>query len=393
MLQELTAGESHGPALTAILAGLPAGVPVDEELIARDLARRQLPLGAGGRMAIERDRARIMGGVMEGVTTGAPVALQILNADHAAWRDREVPPYTVPRPGHADLAAVAKYGYADIRPALERASARETASRVAIGALCRAYLRAFGIEVGGVVTAIGSHRVRDDGRPWPERVAAARASAAQVSDPEDDRRIAELVAEARKAGETLGGIIEVGVTGVPVGLGSHVTPDRRLDARLAQAVLSVPAIKGFEMGEAFTSAGLAGTRVHDPITAEAGRLVRTSDRCGGVEGGITTGARVWFRAAMKPIPTTLRGIPTVDLATGQPTETRYERSDICPVPRAVVVLEAVAARVIADALLEKLGGDSLAEQLPRFQTLRGLGVEENRLTGRPHRFWETSREG
>ena len=390
MLQDLTAGESHGPALTAILAGMPAGLPVDGELIARDLARRQLPLGAGGRMAIERDRARILAGVMEGVTTGAPIALQIDNADHAAWRDREVAAYTVPRPGHADLAAAVKYGYGDIRPSLERASARETASRVAIGAICRAYLKAFGIEVGGYVSAIGSVQARIGDQTWAERIALARTTAAQVPDADADRRIAETIDEARKAGETLGGVIEVAVTGLPVGLGSHVTPDRRLDARLAQAVLSVPAIKGFELGDAFASAALQGTRVHDPIAMEEGRICRTSNRCGGVEGGISNGETLWFRAAMKPIPTTLHGIPTVDLATGQPVETRYERSDICPVPRAVVVLEAVTARVIADALLEKLGGDSLAEQLPRFKSLKSVVWADIRLEGKAHRFWGAS---
>lgn len=319
MIRYVSAGESHGPQLTVILEGLPAGLRLDEDLLRADLARRQIALGAGGRMAIETDRAAITAGVLAGVTTGAPVAMTIANANHAAWKGREVPAYTAPRPGHADLAAVVKYGYDDIRPALERASARETASRVAAGACCRALLGAFGIEVKGGYT------VSDD------------------------------IEQARRDGETLGGVIEVTATGVPVGLGSHVSADRRLDGRLAAAVMSIPAIKGVEIGDGFALARMKGTE--------------TRGRMGGVTGGISDGEPIVVRAAMKPIPTTLKPQPTVDLATGESCGTTYERSDVCPVPRAVVVVEAAVCLVLADALAEKLGGDSVEEMKARFDAL------------------------
>lgn len=387
-LELLTAGESHGPALTAILAGMPAGLPLDEELIAADLSRRQAGAGAGGRMAIEKDRARILAGVMAGVTTGAPIAMEIANADFGNWRGKDVPAYTTPRPGHADLAAVVKYGFGDIRPALERASARETAARVAAGAVCRAFLRAFGIEVGGYVAAIGKVRAELGGMDWGGRAAKAREAMAQCPDAAADKAMAAAIDAARKDGETLGGIVEVAVTGLPVGLGSYVTPERRLDARLAAAVMSVPAIKGFEIGEGFASASMRGTEAHDPIALGCGRLTRPTDNCGGLEGGVTNGGVLWFRAAMKPIPTTLKGIGTVDLATGAEGKTRYERSDVCPVPRAVVVLEAVAARVLAEALMEKLGGDSVAEMRPRFEALKKAAWPDCRLGGKPQVFWQ-----
>ncbi len=332
MIRIATAGESHGPQLTVILEGLPSGLPLDEDVVRADLARRQIALGAGGRMAIETDRATIVGGVLAGKTTGAPVAMTIANANHAAWKGKAVPAYTAPRPGHADFAAAVKYGYDDVRPALERASARETASRVAAGACCRAMLKAFGIEVKGRVVSLGG--VECDGA---------------------DETSARLVEQARKEGETLGGVIEVEATGIPVGLGSHVSADRRLDARIAAAVMSIPAIKGVEFGDGFALAGMRGTE--------------TRGRMGGIAGGMTDGAPLVVRAAMKPIPTTLKPQPTVDLATGEPTQTVYERSDVCPVPRAVVVAEAAVCLVLADALSEKLGGDSLEEMKARFGRL------------------------
>lgn len=337
MIRVMTAGESHGPCLSVIVEGLPAGLSLDADLIREDLARRQLALGAGGRMAIETDRAEITGGVMAGVTTGAPVAMTIANANHAAWKGKAVKAYTAPRPGHADFAAVVKYGYDDIRPSLERASARETASRVAAGACCRAVLKAFGIEVKGCVETIGRTAKGDT----PEAVQA--------------------IEQARAEGETLGGVIAVTATGVPVGLGSHVSAERRLDARLAMALMSVPAIKGVEIGGGF-------------------KLDRDA---GGITGGISNGEPIAVRVAMKPIPTTLRPQPTVDLQTGEPCGTTYERSDVCPVPRAVVVIEAEICRVLADALIEKLGGDSLAEMKPRFAALPKTRV----LPGEPVVFW------
>ena len=346
MIRYVSAGESHGPQLTVVLEGLPAGLQLDEDLIRADLARRQLALGAGGRMAIETDRATITSGVLAGVTTGAPVAMTIVNANHAAWKGREVPAYTAPRPGHADFAAVVKYGYDDIRPSLERASARETASRVAVGACCRALLATFGIAVKGRLVALGGQPCDADG-----------ASAA------------DLVEQAKREGETLGGVIEVSVTGVPVGLGSHVSADRRLDGRLAAAVMSVPAMKGVEIGDGFALAAMKGTE--------------TRGRMGGVTGGISDGGTIVVRAAMKPIPTTLKSQPTVDLATGEACGTTYERSDICPVPRAVVVVESAVCLVLADALAEKLGGDSVGEMKRRFDLL----PKTRRLSPEKKVFW------
>ena len=386
-LRYLTAGESHGPALTAILEGMPAGLPLNEELIAADLARRQTGPGAGDRMSIEQDRALILAGVLEGVTTGAPIALQISNRDHANWKGKAIPAYTTPRPGHADLAAAVKYGYDDIRPSLERASARETAARVAVGAVCRAYLNAFGVAVGGYVSALGGEGAHLEGLAFADRLARARTSDVLCPDPQAAARMAAAIEKARPAGETLGGVIEVVAIGLPVGLGSHVSADRRLDARLAQAVLGVPAIKGVEIGDAFANADKPGTQVHDAIHSSAEGLLRNTNACGGIEGGISNGQPVWFRAAMKPIPTTRKGQSTVDLATGQPALTFYERSDVCPVPRAVVVLESVAAIVLAEALMEKLGGDSLAEMRPRFESLRRATLNGVRMSGLPHVFW------
>ena len=386
-LRYLTAGESHGPALNAILEGMPAGLPLDETLIAADLARRQTGTGAGDRMAIEHDRAQILAGVMEGVTTGAPIALQIANKDHANWKGKAVPAYTTPRPGHADLAAAVKYGYADIRPSLERASARETAARVAVGAVCRAFLNAFGVTVGGYVSGIGGEVAHLEGLSFTDRLVRARSSEVLCPDPQAASRITEAIEKARPAGETLGGIIEVVALGLPVGLGSHVNADRRLDARLAKAVLGVPAIKGVEIGDAFANADKPGTKVHDAILPGDDGFLRNTNACGGIEGGISNGQPIWLRAAMKPIPTTRKGQNTVDLATGQPALTFYERSDVCPVPRAVVVLEAVAAIVLAEALMEKLGGDSLAEMKPRFETLRRATLDCVRMSDKPHVFW------
>jgi chorismate synthase len=355
MLRYLTAGESHGPQLTAILDGMPAGLPLTEEMINQDLARRQLSLGAGGRMKIETDRVQITSGVMGGKTTGAPISFQITNADHANWKGKEIPAYTIPRPGHADLSAVLKYGYEDIRPALERASARESAVRVAVGATCRVFLAHFGIHINGQVIQIGSEP--------------------------DPANFAHVIEAARTEGETLGGIIEVTVDHLPVGLGSYVQGDRRLDARLAQAMMSIPAIKGVEIGDAFANAALPGTQVHDAINKD---FSRDTNNCGGIEGGMSNGEPIVIYLAMKPIPTTLKHQHSVDLVTDKTSETKYERSDVCPVPRAVVVAEAAAAYVLADALLEKLGGDSLSEMAPRFEQIKNA---KPHVTSKPHIFW------
>jgi chorismate synthase len=370
MLRFLTAGESHGPALTAILEGMPAGLPLAAGEIDDHLARRQRGLGSGGRMAIERDRVSLVAGVLGGRTTGAPLALRIENRDWANWQGRDLPPMTVPRPGHADLAAATKYGYRELRLALERASARETAARVAVGAVCRRLLAEFDIAVGSYVVQIGTvEAALPTTLSYEERFARAEENDARCPDPAAAGAMAAAVEEAAADGDTLGGIFEVIAVQVPPGLGSHVHWDRRLDARLMFAVGSIQAIKGVEIGPAFQNAARRGTEVQDGIQAGEGRLGRASNRAGGLEGGITTGEAIVVRAAMKPIATTLAAQRSVDLATGEAAETRYERSDICAVPRAAVVGEAMVAYVLADALLEKLGGDSLAEMRPRFETL------------------------
>ena len=386
-LKFLTAGESHGPALVAILDGLPAGLPLTPEVINHDLARRQQGYGAGPRMKIEHDEARILGGVMAGITTGAPLAIMIENRDHEKWRGKAVEPLTAPRPGHADLSGAIKYGFNDLRPALERASARETAARVAVGAACRQLLSRFGITVGGYVTSIGEVSAGLGGLAYPERITRAAGSDVNCPDPQAAEAMRSRIRRVMDERDTLGGVIEVVTLGLPPGLGSYAQWDCRLEARLGAAVLSIQAMKGVEIGPAFENTRLPGTQVHDPILLEDKSLTRPTDRSGGLEGGITTGQPLIVRAAMKPIATTLTPQPTVDLATGEPSPTRYERSDFCPVPRAVVIVEAMVAFVLANALLDKLGGDSLAEMLPRFETLRGARLADLRMDNTPHTWW------
>ena len=386
-LRFLTAGESHGPALTAILDGLPAGLLLDSATINLELARRQQGYGAGPRMKIERDQARILSGVMEGCTTGAPVALYVDNLDHAKWSGRAVPPFTVPRPGHADLTGVIKYGYDDLRPALERASARETAGRVAVGAVCKLLLAQFGVQVGGYVTAIGEVRADLEGMPYAWRIEQAEASPVRCPDPVASERMVERIQAIMQSRDTLGGVLEIAALGLPPGLGSYVQWDRRLDARLGACVLSVPAMKGVEIGPAFENAALPGTQVQDAIFLEGEALVRQTGRSGGLEGGITTGEPLVVRAAMKPIATTLTPQRSVELDGSLPpgaprgVDTNYERSDFGLVPRAVPILEAMIAYVLADALIEKLGGDSLGEMLPRCAALRRARLPDVLLRG------------
>jgi chorismate synthase len=386
-LRFLTAGESHGPALITILDGLPAGLPLESSWINHDLARRQHGYGAGPRMKIETDTAQILSGVMEGVTTGAPVAMQIANSDHIKWRGKAIAPFTNPRPGHADLTGAAKYGYSDLRPALERASARETAARVAAGSVCRRLLAEFGIQVGGYVVSIGAVRADLSAIPIEDRIYKALASDVSCPEPTAAGQMQQAIRDIMTARDTLGGVIEVAVLGLPPGLGSFMQWDRRLEARLGAAVLSVQAIKGVEFGPAFENAQLPGTQAHDPILLEGEALVRPSNRSGGLEGGITTGQPLLVRAAMKPIATTLTSQPSVNLAAKSAEATHYERSDFCPVPRAVVILEAMIAFVLADALLEKLGGDSLDEMLPRFASLRQTRLSDLPVEAREHIFW------
>ncbi len=361
MLRFLTAGESHGPCLTAIVEGLPAGLPLTEDDLAADLARRQGGYGRGGRMAIERDRAEILGGVAHGETTGGPLALRIENKDWPNWKDRALPPLTAPRPGHADWAGGVKYGQKDFRDVLERASARETAARVAVGAVARRLLAELGVAVHSQVTQIGAVRARAAEEYTPEALARIEESPVRCADPAADEAMRAAIDEAREHGETLGGVFEVAALGVVAGLGSHVHWDRRIDGRLAQALMSIQAIKGVEVGDGFALAQVPGTKAHDQFYARGGRLVRGSNHAGGVEGGVTNGQPVVVRAAMKPIATTLTPQHSVNLATGLEGPARYQRSDICAVPAAAVVGEAMVAFVLAEAYLDKFGGDSLRD--------------------------------
>jgi chorismate synthase len=395
-LRLLTAGESHGPSLTAILDGMPAGLPLTPGIVDRELARRQKGYGAGGRMKIEKDIVRILGGIMAGETTGAPIALLVENADHAKWRGKAVEPMTTPRPGHADLTGAVKYGYRDLRPALERASARETTMRVAAGAVCRHFLAQFGILIGGYVASIGEVQADFGDIPYEERFRLAEESDVRCPVESSANLMRNEIEKTIHGKNTLGGVLEIVALNLPVGLGSFTQWDKRLEARLAMAVMSVQAIKGVEVGDAFENARRRGTDAHDPIglqlsapsTSAGQRLQRSTNRAGGTEGGISNGQPVVLRAAMKPIATTLTPQQTVDLATGENAPTQYERSDFCPVPRAVPILESMVAFVLADALLEKLGGDSLNEIKPRFDSLRKATLEDLQMDHTSHIFWE-----
>ncbi|MCA9892715.1 MAG: chorismate synthase [Anaerolineae bacterium] len=376
----MTAGESHGPMLTAILEGMPAGIPFDMEDINRDLARRQKGYGSGGRMQIERDTVRVTGGVMNGLTTGSPISLIVENRDFKNWKDRDITPITTPRPGHADLTGAIKYGYRELRLSLERASARETTMRVAVGAICKRFLAEFGIQIVGYVSQIGDV-VADlgDNLDYLQLYEQAETNDVRCPDPQAAEAMHEAIRQVKIDKDTLGGVFEVIALNVPPGLGTHVHFDRKLDARLVGAMVSIQAMKGAEIGHAFANAGRPGSQVHDDIDVDAeGNIHRRSNRAGGLEGGITTGEPIVMRVAMKPIATMLRGADSVNLATGEPDRTVYERSDFCALPRAVPVGESMMAYVLADELLTKLGGDSIDEMKPRFETLRG-----NRLSDVP----------
>lgn len=384
----ITSGESHGPALVTILEGLPAGLPLEPEIIHRGLARRQQGYGAGPRMKIEHDKAQILGGVMDGKTTGAPISLLIPNLDHDKWHGKAVEPLTTPRPGHADLVGAIKYGYRDLRPALERASARETAARVAAGAICQHFLAQFGIIVGGYVLSIGEVQTDFGDMPYEERFARAEESDVRCPVESSAAKIRSEIENTMQSKNTLGGVIEIAALNVPIGLGSFVQWDKRLEAKLAMAIMSVQAIRGVEIGDAFENAKRLGTQAQDPILLNSSLIKRHSNRAGGIEGGISNGQPIIIRAAMKPIASTLTPQQTVDLATGKESSTKYERSDFCPVPRAVPILEAMTAFVLADALIEKLGGDSMDEMRPRFESLRKALLADLQMDNVPHVFWE-----
>ena len=387
MLRFLTSGESHGPAVTAILEGIPAGLALVPGDINQDLTRRQKGYGSGGRMKIEKDRVQIKSGVMDGQTIGAPICLQVKNLDHVKWKGKAIPPMTTPRPGHADLTGVIKYGYRDMRYSLERASARETTARVAAAAVCRKLLGEFSITVGSYVSEIGSVVADLSSIPIEERAKRAEESEVRCPNPKASDAMRQHIREIMTAKDTLGGVFEVAALGVPAGLGSHVHWDRKIESRLAQALLSIHAIKGAEIGPAFENARKRGTQVHDEIFLENERLIRQTNRAGGTEGGITTGEPIIVRAAMKPISTTLNPLQTVDLDHGEEAPTKYERSDFCSVPRAAVVGEAMVAFVLADALLDKLGGDSLAEMKPRFDALRNATLTDLPMDGVETVYW------
>ena len=389
-LRFLTAGESHGPSLTAILDGMPAGLSMMLEIINKELVRRQQGYGSGGRMKIEKDSVQILGGVMAGETTGAPIAMLVENADHVKWKGKAIEPMTAPRPGHADLTGAVKYGYKDLRPALERASARETTMRVAVGAVCKHFLGQFGILIGGYVASIGEIQTDFGDMPYEERFSRAEESDVRCPVESSAQQMRDEIEKTIHGKNTLGGILEIVVLNVPVGLGSFMQWDKRLEAKLAMAVMSVQAIKGVEVGDAFENAKRLGTQAHDAMTLDdqKSKIERLSNRAGGTEGGISNGQPIILRAAMKPIATTLTPQQTVDFAFGENAPTKYERSDFCPVPRAVPILEAMVAFVLADALIEKLGGDSMSEMKPRFETLRKATLEDLQMDNIPHIFWE-----
>lgn len=387
-LRFLTAGESHGPSLTAILDGMPAGLPITTEIINKDLARRQQGYGSGGRMKIEKDTVQILGGIMAGETTGAPIAMLVQNDDHVKWKGKAIEPMTAPRPGHADLTGAVKYGYKDLRPALERASARETTMRVAVGAICKHFLNQFGIIIGGYVSSIGEIQTDFGDMSYEERFKLAEESDVRCPVQSSAQKMRDEIEKTIHGKNTLGGILEIVALNLPVGLGSFVQWDKRLEAKLAMAIMSVQAIKGVEVGDAFENAKRIGTQAHDPMNLNDSNIHRSTNRAGGTEGGVSNGQPIVIRAAMKPIATTLLPQSTVDLASQKDSPTKYERSDFCPVPRAVPILEAMVAFVLADALLEKLGGDSMSEIKPRFESLRKATLEDLPMDNIPHVFWE-----
>lgn len=376
MLRWLTAGESHGPELVAVIEGLPAGIPVAQDDIVEALARRRLGYGRGARMKFEADALSVSGGIRHGVTQGGPVALRIGNTEWPKWEDVMNPwpvdpealtgaraaALTRPRPGHADLTGMQKYGFEDARPVLERASARETAARVALGAVAQSFLSQLGIEVLSHTVAIETVEVpRDVPPPAPGHQGTIDTDPMRCGHPETAKRMVAAVDAAHKAGDTLGGVVEVVVHGLPPGLGSYVQWDRRLDGRLAAALMGIQAIKGVEVGDGFHTTRVPGSQAHDEIVPGDQGAHRITGHSGGIEGGMSTGEVLRVRAGMKPIATVPKALKTIDTASGEAAQAHHQRSDVCAVPAAGVVAEAMVALVIAQAVLEKHGGDSLAE--------------------------------
>jgi chorismate synthase len=386
-LRYLTSGESHGPALMAILDGLPAGIPLPVEIIQNELNRRQRGYGKGPRMLLESDEVKILGGVMDGVTIGSPIGLIINNQNHEKWKGKEIPAFTSPRPGHSDLVGAIKYGYHDLRPALERASARETAARVAIGSVCKQFLTQFGIRIGGYVTSIGEISANLEKIPLDKRSERAEESEVRCPDPIAAEEMRNRIYRVMQDKDTLGGTLEIVVIGLPPGLGAYTQWDRRLDSRLGAALLSIQAMKGIEIGSAVENSRLQGTLAQDPIKLDGNQIYRPTDRCGGLEAGVSTGQPIILKVYMKPIATTLTPQETIDLASGTEIPSKYERSDFCPVPRAVPVVESMVAFVLADALIEKLGGDSIAEMTSRFNGLRKAKLSDLPMDNTDHIWW------
>ncbi|GAB2649432.1 chorismate synthase [Kribbella swartbergensis] len=377
MLRWLTAGESHGQALVAVLEGLPAGVQVTTDNVADALARRRLGYGRGARMKFERDEVTFIGGFRHGVSLGSPIAIQVGNTEWPKWEQVMSPnpvdpaaladlarnaPLTRPRPGHADLAGMQKYGFDEARPVLERASARETAARVALGEVAARFLhQAYGVTIVSHVVELGTVKAPYGVIPSYDDVAKLDADPVRCLDADASKAMVAEIDAAQKAGDTLGGVVEVVVDGLPPGLGSYVHWDRRLDAKLAGALMGIQAIKGVELGDGFELARTPGSKAHDEIVAEDGMIRRASARSGGTEGGMSTGETLRVRAAMKPIATVPRALRTIDTTTGEAASAHHQRSDVCAVPAAGIVAEAMVALVLADASLEKFGGDSVAE--------------------------------
>ncbi|KDN86939.1 chorismate synthase [Kitasatospora cheerisanensis] len=383
-LRWLTAGESHGPALVATLEGLPAGVPVTTAMVADALARRRLGYGRGARMKFEQDEVTFLGGVRHGETMGSPVAVMVGNTEWPKWEqvmsadpvDPEVlaglarnEPLTRPRPGHADLAGMQKYSIDEARPILERASARETAARVALGAVARSYLKeTCGIEIVSHVVELAAAKAPAGVLPLPADEARLDEDPVRCLDADASKAMVAEIDQAHKDGDTLGGVVEVLAYGVPVGLGSHVHWDRRLDARLAAALMGIQAIKGVEVGDGFELARIPGSQAHDEILPTPDGVKRASGRSGGTEGGLSTGELLRVRAAMKPIATVPRALQTLDVRTGEPAKAHHQRSDVCAVPAAGIVAEAMVALVLADAVAEKFGGDNVSETRRNVQS-------------------------
>ncbi|HUJ71568.1 MAG TPA: chorismate synthase [Verrucomicrobiae bacterium] len=358
-LRYFTAGESHGQCLIGILEGLPAGLTIDLAAINRDLARRQHGYGRGGRMKLEADQAEVLSGVRRDETIGSPVTVMIKNRD---FKINELPAVTKPRPGHADLAGVIKYDRQDARDILERSSARETTVRVAIGGVCKLLLAEVGVDIVGHIVSLGTVQAKTDGLTFAQIRERSEASEVRCADPDAEKKMIEAVDAAKGQGDTLGGVFEVVAIGLPIGLGSHVQWDRKLDANLARALMSIQAMKGVEVGLGFEAARRFGSQVHDEILpAQEGVLTRAGNNAGGIEGGMTNGQPVVVRVAMKPLSTLMKPMRSVDIQTGQEVKATVERSDVCATPAAAVIGEAVVAFELAKALLDKFGGDSVRE--------------------------------